>query len=118
MSDTTSLIRDYQRITERLFTADYLNRARSVDPGPVAEKDVDECVRFMAGLCYSPRRLQRFVCLADPVLLRAVHARHERIADSLRAQGLRAGSFPLSTDGEILRAFLIDLWHADQPTSQ
>lgn len=107
---TTSYLKDFDALCQRIFTKEYREIVQGLSSDCVDATEVDDCIRFMSELLMSPPRLASFVSLADDHLLAGVYRRYLDLSVALE-NGRVHGTFskPM-TDGELLRAFLIDLW--------
>lgn len=112
LTDTTAYRKEFETIASRVFTPFFMKSIHGCQFVTEDAPDVDHCVQFVSDLLMSPPRLEAFYLLADPYVLAGMHARYRSICDALDNHALHATFSRLRSDGEIWRAFMLDLWSA------
>lgn len=110
MTDTVNLRPQFDRIMRRIFRKEYFNRIQYDPRDQYTTAQVDDCIQAFAINCMSPGKVEQLARIVEPGLLAAMYDRHERIVALLDKQRIHATFGRMQTDGQIMMAFLVDLW--------
>lgn len=111
MANTTTSFRpQFNRIMRRIFRKEYFDRIQYSPTDAYTSGQVDDCIHAFAINCMSPSKVEQLVRIVEPGLLAAVYDRYRYITALLDKNRLSATLGRMATDGQIMLAYLVDLW--------